>query len=144
MRVIQIKIYTIEDHPNVHKCYSWIRNNWLHLNEHNLEELIASLKALQNQIGGELDYSFGCWPSRGEYIHLTNYDKEQLKSLVANDCPLTGTYWDSIVINWLNGGEHPIKCLHKETEYVYSDKGLKELCIANDYEFLLSGEFYSL
>jgi hypothetical protein len=34
-----------------------------------------------------------------------------------------------------------LRTLHKETEYVYSDKGLKELCEANEYEFDINGVY---
>ncbi len=28
MRIIETKVYTIEEHPNKDKCFEWIRNNW--------------------------------------------------------------------------------------------------------------------
>ena len=33
-----------------------------------------------------------------------------------------------------------INSLHKDSEYVYSDQGLEELCEANEYEFTEEGK----
>jgi hypothetical protein len=33
-----------------------------------------------------------------------------------------------------------MRALHNDSEYVYSDEGLEELCIANGYEFNELGE----
>jgi hypothetical protein len=33
-----------------------------------------------------------------------------------------------------------LKTLHDEGRYIYSDEGLREMCEANEYEFLESGE----
>ena len=32
MRTIELKVYTINEHPNKDKCFDWIRNNWYDLN----------------------------------------------------------------------------------------------------------------
>ncbi len=90
MRVIELKVYTIEEHPNKEKCYEWIRNNWLDLNQHSVDEVISSIKALNKEIGGTFDYSISSVPNRGEHITFKGYDKEALYMLSAYACPLTG------------------------------------------------------
>lgn len=144
MRTIETKIYTIEDHPNVDLCYDWIRDIWLDLNQHSVEEVVDSLKALQAIIGGELDYSISQVPDRGEHITFTNYDRDALCRLSADDLPLTGVCWDHQVITGLReyNPERVLKSLHDDTEYIYSDEGLKELCEANGYEFTETGSIF--
>jgi len=137
MRIIETKVYTIEEHPNKVKCYEWIRNNWHDLNSHSVSEVIKSLKALENEIGGNLDWSISAVPDRGEFISLMDYDKEALNNLDVENCPLTGTCWDMDIIEGLKEGNisKVLKSLHLDTEYIYSDEGLFELCEANEYEF---------
>jgi len=144
MRTIETKIYTIEDHPNVDLCYNWIRENWHDLNQHSVDEVIESLKALQAIIGGELDYSISQVPNRGEDITFTNYDRDALCRLSADDLPLTGVCWDYEVITGLreDNPERVLKSLHEDTEYIYSDEGLKELCETNGYEFTEIGSIF--
>jgi len=143
MRVLEIKIYGIEEHPNKEKCFDWIRENWNDLNAHSVDESIESIKALQMKIGGDVDYSISQFPSRGEYISFKNYDKDLLSELDANECPLTGVIWDADLIQSMqkNGNaDGLLRKLHNDSDYIYSDEGLEELCIANDYEFNEFGE----
>ncbi len=144
MRTIETKIYTIEDHPNVDLCYDWIRENWHDLNQHSVEEVIESLKALHAIIGGELDYSISQVADRGEEITFTNYDRDALCRLSVDDLPLTGVCWDHDVITGLreDNAERVLQSLHDDTEYIYSDEGLKELCEANGYEFTETGSIF--
>ena len=141
MRIIETKVYKIDEHPNKDYCYVWIRNNWHDLNEHELYDIIESLKALQNIIGGKLDYSISCIPHRGEYISLIGYDKEELNSL-SLDVELTGSSWDYWVIKAFkeNNIEDVLRLLHNSTEYAYSDESLYELCMNVEYEFTINGE----
>ena len=143
MRVIETKVYTIEEHPNKDLCYEWIRDNWHDINSHSVDEVIDSLKALQNEIGGKLDYSISSVPDRGEFIKFTDYDKQALISCskVADELPLTGMCWDYDVIKGLreNNPTQVLGTLHQDTEYCYSDEGLYELCEANQYEFTEEG-----
>jgi len=144
MRTIETKIYTIEDHPNAELCYDWIRENWHDLNQHSVDEVIESLKALQAIIGGELNYAINQFPDRGEHITFTDYDADALLELDADSLPLTGTWSDYVAITSLRK-ENTIEILnaiHQETEYVYSDEGLKELCEANGYEFTETGRIF--
>ena len=142
MRVIETKVYTIDEHPNKEKCFDWIRNNWHDLNQHSVDEVIDSLTALQKEIGGDLDYSISSVSDRGEFITLKDYDKEALFSLSADDCSLTGVCWDVDLIEGLKSGntENVLHSLHNDTEHCYSDKGLFEMCEANEYEFSDLGE----
>ena len=144
MKTIEIKLYRIDEHPNKEKCFDWIRNNWHDLNSHGVEEVIESLTALNNTIGGELDYSISAVPDRGEFIRLVNYDEDLLNGLDASECPLTGVWSDCSVIDGLQNGniEQVLKSLHDDTEYIYSDDGLYELCEANEYDFTEDGEVY--
>jgi hypothetical protein len=142
MRIIETKVYTIEEHPNKEKCFDWIRNNWHDLNQHSLDEVVASIKALSETIGGTFDYSISQVPDRGEHITFEDYSQTALDELVADDCPLTGVCWDVELIHGLKEGRPYIvlKLLHLDTEHLYSDVGLLELCIANEYEFDSNGK----
>ena len=46
MRVVETKIYTIEEHPNPVLCYDWIRDNVHDLNQDSVADIIRSIKAL--------------------------------------------------------------------------------------------------
>ena len=142
MRLIVTQVFQIEEHPNREKCYEWIRDNWHDLNEHSVNELEESIKALAKIIGGTYDYSISQVPSIGEHITFKDYDHEELCRLSADDCPLTGVCWDIDLIVGLREGNprKALDILHKDTEYVYSEEGLFELCQANGYEFKEDGE----
>ena len=137
MRIIETKVYTIEEHPNKEKCFEWIRNNWHDLNQHSVDEIINSIKSLSNKIGGTFDYSISQVPDRGEHITFKDYDHEALCRLSADDCPLTGVCWDiDLIVGLREGNSNKVlDSLHSDTEYQYSDEGLLELCEANQYEF---------
>lgn len=141
MRTIETKVYTIEEHPNKDLCFEYIRNNWHDLNYIDVEETINSLKALKDIIGGRLDYSISSVPDRSEHITFKDYDKETLFSLNEDDCILTGSCFDYDVIKGLKEGniERVLNIIHNQTEYIYSDEGLMELCEANEYEFTEEG-----
>tara|TARA_R110000823_G_C15815559_1_gene488727 strand:- start:491 stop:928 length:438 start_codon:yes stop_codon:yes gene_type:complete len=143
MRVIETKVYGIAEHPNKDLCYEWIRDNWHGMNQHSVDEAIESLKELKLLIDGELDYSIGQSPSRGEFISWKNYDKEVLNSLEADFCPLTGGCWDFDLIKSMQekgNASGLMSAIHQDTEYVYSDEGLFEYLDANDYEFTEEGK----
>ena len=146
MRIIETKVYTINEHPDKEKCFEWIRNNWwTTLNQHSVDEVQESIKALSARIGGTFDYAISQSPDQGEFIYFEDYDKEELFSLNADDCPLTGVYWDIDLINGLKEGdaERVLDSLHADTEYHYSNEGLQEFCEANEYEFDEDGTFVS-
>ena len=144
MRTIETKVYTIEEHPNRELCYEWIREHWYDLNEYSVMEVADSLKALQEEIGGDLDYAISSVPDRGEFIRFTDYDREALCRLSADDCSLTGVYWDYDVIKGLRIGDptQVLSTLHQDTKYCYSDEGLYDLCEANQYEFTEEGNIF--
>jgi len=139
-------VFQIGEHPNREKCYDWIRSNLHDLNQDSVEELIRSIKALSNVIGGTFDYSISQVPSRGEHITFKGYDRAILDNLDAESDPLTGEFWDCNLIKGLR--EFNLKGvldkLHDETEYAYSDEGLLELCREEKYEFDLNGEKITL
>ena len=143
MRIIETKVYGIEEHPNKELCYEYIRNNWHDLNDHSLKEVVASLKALSDKIGGTFDYSISVVPDRGEFIRFKDYSHEDLCRISQGDLPLTGVCWDADIIEGLRTGqpEKVLKTLHSETEHRYSDKGLFEMCEMNEYEFTEAGKF---
>lgn len=143
MRIIKTKVYTIDEHPNKEKCYKWIRDNWHDLNQHGVEEAIQSIKALHKKIGGSFNYSVSAVPDRGEYIKFRDYSSERLQELDANEYPLTGVCWDEPLIIGLKEGNPTLvlKILHAETDYIYSDEGLFDLCEANGYEFDEDGNY---
>ena len=137
MRIIQTKVYTINEHPNKEKCFEWIRNNWHDLNQHSVDEVVQSIEALSEKIGGTYDYSISQVLDRGEHITFKDYSHNDLCRLSSEDLPLTGVCWDADLITGLREGNpnKVLEALHKETEYQYSDEGLLELCEANSYEF---------
>jgi hypothetical protein len=141
MRVIETKVYKIDEHPNKEKCFEWIRNNWHDLNEDSLYDVFASLNALSKLIGGKVDYSISTVPARGEYITFKEYDKSILKGIKYEDCPLTGLCWDYNVIKGLQEGDSELvlRELHEDTEHQYSDEALLGMCQANEYEFEENG-----
>ena len=76
MRTIETIVYTINDHPDKDLCFEWMRNNQPDLNNHNLEEIVASLKALKKVVGGDMDYTIGQYPDGNDFISWTGYDKD--------------------------------------------------------------------
>ncbi|MDJ1139619.1 hypothetical protein [Marinicella marina] len=146
MQTVTYNIYSINEHPNKDAVFNWVRDNWHDLNQYEVDELIKSLKALVSNIGGSLDYGISQVPDRGEFISITDYNREALKELneKIEEYPLTGCFWDYEVIKGLINrelGSHCLKILHDSTEYVYSDEGLTEMLEANDYYFKENGEF---
>ena len=134
----------INDHPNQELCFDWIRNNWHDINQHSVDELVQSIKALSKEIGGTYDYSICQVPARGEHITFKDYSQEDLCRLSADDCPLTGVCWDADLIVGLREG-NPSKVLdaiHTDTEYQYSTEALIEMCEANEYEFNEDGSVF--
>jgi len=65
-----------------------------------------------------------------------------LKAIYPDSYSLTGVFWDYDVVTALQKGNifNSINSLHKDSEYLYSDQGLEELCEANDYEFTEEGK----
>ena len=142
MRTITTNVYTIDEHPNKAKCFEWIRENWHDLNQHSVDELVQSIKELSYRIGGTFDYAISQVPDRGEYIAFSDYSHDDLCRLSQGDCPLTGVFWDIDLIQGLREGntQRVLNTLHEETEHVYSDEGLLELCESNKYEFTSDGQ----
>jgi hypothetical protein len=145
MRIIETKVYGIEEHPNKKLCYAWIRENWHDLNSHSVNEVVDSLTALNKEIGGTFDYSISAVPDRGEFIRFNDYDHDLLCRISADSFTLTGVCWDRDVVEGLRTykPELVLENLHAETEFIYSDQGLLETCIANEYEFDEDGNFVS-
>lgn len=146
MRQEIINIYQIHEHPDKDACFEWIRNNWYDLGDYCVSEMITSLKALAEAVNGTLDYSLSIVPDRGEHVSIKDYDKGELKALYKkrDECPLTGMCYDYDIINGLYNGElcaAVTSTLHNEGEYLYSDEGLREMCEANEYEFLKDGSY---
>ena len=138
-------VYTIDDHPNPNAVYDWVRDNWHDIGEHTVQEMVDSLKALADHVGGILDYSIGIFPDRGEYVQITGGNRSLLRGLIAEDCPLTDICWDYDVINGYRDGDldyRALSALHREGEYLYSDEGIHEHIECNEYYFKLDGEFY--
>ena len=136
-------VYTIDDHPNPEAVYGWVRNNWHDIGEHSVHEMVDSLKALADHVGGTLDYSIGLFLDRGEFVRITGGNRGLLKGLMAKDCPLTGVCYDYDVIEGYRGDNLEVKVLevlHNEGDYIYSNKGIHEMVLCNDYYFKSNGE----
>tara|TARA_R100000951_G_scaffold46935_1_gene40161 strand:- start:616 stop:1068 length:453 start_codon:yes stop_codon:yes gene_type:complete len=145
MRIIETKLYTIDDHPDKAKCFDWMRDNMHDLNQIDVDEVVACIKAFTETFGGEYDYSIGQVPSRGEFISITGYDEQELAQVNPHDYNLTGSAYDYDVIKYmqLNNPREILNQLHKATEDVYSDEGLEEFARGNDYEFTWNGHLFA-
>lgn len=144
MRQITKTVYKINEHPNKEKCFEWVRENWHDLNQHSVDEVINSIKALSDKVGGSFDYSISQWPDQGEHITFKGYDKTILDSLDAETCPLTGVCWDIDLIVGLreDNSNKVLSSLHEDTKYIYSSEGLLNHLEWNDGEFNEDGSFY--
>ena len=140
MRTETINIYKIDEHPD--KCFERIRNNDYHIGDFEIEELIFTLNELSEVIGGTVNWGLSHYPERDEHITFKDYDEELLAELNADDCPLTGCFWDGVVIDALKAKNmrDVLDTLHDSIEYLYTDEALTEMCEANDYEFYIGGE----
>lgn len=142
-------VYKIDEHPNKERCINWVRDNVHDLNQHDVDEMIASLKALQARVGGSLDYCVGQFPDRGEYIRFTDYDKDAVAELYdevvsSEHLSLTGTFWDFEVVRsvYRNDMKGLLDTIHSGSEYLYSDEGIEEMADANGWEFKEDGSAY--
>jgi len=145
MRTIETKVWCIDEHPNKNAVYEWMRDNMYDLNDHTLEEVINSLNALQKIIGGKLDYNISVIPCRGEYISFTDYDVDKLNELDADFYPLTGVWCDYELIKGMQedgNADVLLDVLHRDTEHVYSDEGLRDICEINGWEFTQDGKLF--
>ena len=141
MRIIETKLYTIDEHPDKAKCFDWMRDNMHDLNSYDVDEVITCIKSFTEMFGGENNYSIGQVPMRGEFISITGYDKYALAQVHPHDYNLTGSAYDYDVIKCMqeDNPREILNQLHKASEDVYSDEGLEELCMGMDYEFTEEG-----
>lgn len=148
MRVVisKVKIYSFEelnDSAKERVIDDFIKDNFFH---YILEDRIESLNELERKVYGKLDYSIGLVPDRGEFITLNNYSTSIMDSLLddKDNCPLTGCCNDIDLLNAIQDGniEEYIHSIHREYEATISEDNIKELCEANEYEFLSNGKFY--
>tara|TARA_B100002019_G_scaffold224571_1_gene197489 strand:+ start:139 stop:609 length:471 start_codon:yes stop_codon:yes gene_type:complete len=142
-------VYRIGEHPDKERCINWVRDNVHDLNQHDVDEMIASLKALQARVGGSLDYCVGQFPDRGEYIRFTDYDKDAFtevwsEAVDSSSEILTGTLWDWIVISHVDQNDMKglLGIIHRESEYAYSDESIETIAGANEWEFKEDGSLY--
>ena len=161
MRVLEKKVFQIQEHPNRNAVYNWICDNWHDLGEFALSDMIESLKAFADTIGATVSYSLSIVPDRQEYVQF-NFASDIEPSLesvlsrfdLSGNCPLTGVCYDENILDAFRNCRETdslrevinevqanvLRALHNEGEYLYSDEGLFELCAANEYEFTESGE----
>lgn len=154
--------YQIHEHPNPQAVYDWIRANWYDLSEHNVSEVIDSLKALAKFLGVNLSFSISSCQDQSNHIDFI-YHTERVKGKVkdyklpdlSGNCPLTGVCWDENLLDVFrnispntpmaeclkNTGQNALKALYDQDTYTYSDEGLKDFCIGNEYHFFENGEF---
>lgn len=146
MRIIETKLYTIDEHPDKAKCFDWMRDNMHDLNSCDVDEVITCIKSFTEMFGGENDYSIGQVPMRGEFISITGYDKYALAQVNPEtyEC-LTGSAYDYTIIKCMqeNNPREILNQLHQASEDVYSDEGLEELCRGMDYEFTWNGHLFA-
>lgn len=95
-------------------------------------------------------------------IRLYKYLINNYADILAKDCPFTGVCYDEDFLDPLrqflkkptvNQGytyqdliddcaASLLSALHNEGEYIYSDEGIKDMCLANEYEFTEDGSIY--
>ena len=87
-----------------------------------------------------------------KYLHNSGFISADL---IAGNCPFTGVCYDEVLIDpirefaakpsgdlddLLSEIAHRMLCAyHAECEYVYSDEAIREMCVANEYQFLENG-----
>ena len=141
---LAVKAYTIDSHPNKEAVFEWVRDNWHDLADVDIDDVVASLKALAEHVNGHVDYSLSCFPDRDEFVRLSAFDRTLLKNLNADDCPLTGTWSDYCVIKSAQHDELEsvvLSVCHDAGEFWYSDEGISEFLEANVSWFLEDGRF---
>jgi hypothetical protein len=150
MRQETIDIFTFAELSNEAKqaAISYARQNWHDLGEHTIHDMVQSLRALAEAVGGELDYCISITPDRGEYVKITGYDRAALQELEGRkeDYPLTGMCFDFDVIDGLANDSLDINVLHtlhKEGDYIYSDEGLSDMLEHSGHEFRANGELHT-
>ena len=139
---VAVNAYTIDSHPDKEAVFEWVRDNWHDLADHDLEDIVQSLKALADHTGGTLDYCVSAVPDRGEFIRLSGFNQSLLNKLNADDCPLTGMWSDYCVIKSAQHLELESVVLgvcHDCGEFRYSDEGLEDFLSMNEYLFLEDG-----
>lgn len=143
MRTVTFNVYKLSEHPDKEAVFNWIRQNWFNLVEHTVNEIVDCLNALQEKIGGRLDYSIGVY--QPSHVTLVGYNKTDFKNLYEDkdNCPITGVCYDITILKCLKKNDFSklFKLIESEYEYVYSAEGLTELCEANEYEFYEDGSF---
>lgn len=141
MREITYRVYRIDEHPDKDRCFDWMRDNLDYLSQHEVDDLINSLVALSETIGGQLDYSLSQVPDRGEFIYFKNYNEEALAKLDEASCPLTGVFCDHDVIECVRNNDmrELIDRLHGWCEYHYTNEALEETADSNGWEFTIEG-----
>ena len=142
MRTETINIYTIDEHPDKDKCFEWIRDNEFFHGDFEIDELVCTLDKLSKVIGGTVDWCISHGPDRGEHITFKDYDEELLAELDADECPLTGCFWDIEVIEALRDDDmgRVLDRLHEAIEGIYSEAWLTEVCEVSEYEFYEGGK----
>lgn len=141
MREITYTVYKIDEHPDKDRCFNWVRDNMHDLSQHEVDDLVNSLVALSETIGGQLHYSLSQVPDRGEFIYFKNYNEEALAELDEEGCHLTGVYCDMDVIECVKNNDmrELIDRLHEWCGYHYTDEALEEQAHSNDWEFTIEG-----
>ena len=136
MRVIQTKVWGINEHPDKQAVLNWVRNNWHHLADHVLEDVIDSLNMAAKKLGTTVNYGISAFPCQNEYIKFGDYDKGDLKNIPVS------VWSDSLVVESLleDDPDAILYHVHEEAEYTYSDEGLTDFLSANGYTFNLHGK----
>lgn len=164
MRIIktETKVWSIGEHPNTEKVFDWIRNNWHDLAEHEVEDMVCTIRAFAKFIGAKPDWSLSACGHRGEYVRFDIKNETQVasdiftKDELSGGCPFTGVCTDEVILDAFRAAcpeellidvlrdveSRILKFLHDAGEYIYSDAGLREMCEANGYEFTESGKCF--
>jgi hypothetical protein len=129
MRTIILNVYTIDDHPNKDKVYSWIKNNWFDLADYVVSDYVDSINALAELMMAKATYSISQYQCSSNYFAFSNIDYDFVKSLKKESYPLTGVHTDEDVIEAVLNLNH--KEIFKKIE--------EQLCQANNYEFFETG-----
>ena len=156
----KFNVYKYQDAPeNIQEnIRDYIIQNW-DIYDHCLDERLAVLRKVAELLNAELDYCLSCIPDRGEFISFKpNYSTLEYQNLweVINqekECPLTGCCYDHDFLDHLtkytmsdaglkNACREYVASIHSEYESMCKHEYIKDMCEANDYEFLENGKCY--
>lgn len=157
MTIVNKEFYTIDSHPDKTAVYEYIREEWNNLECHTIHDLYKSLQCFCNIMGVELSkfdvHNRQIRINIKGYILLSVFDLHVSSNYLTGKFEeMTGSFWDEVILDvWTKsnyGGaalnKTVLDMLDSEIEHIYSDSGLYDLCMANQYYFDIDGQQVSI